>query len=114
MSAHSLVHRVNLIESFLDRLGAGGLAGKPDGKENGVEAAFAHAGDVNIAVGVAGADVESRIEEALRGVIVGVNDDRGGLEFLGFVGNRLRGRGDDYTRETEGEQQERAEHESPE
>jgi len=42
-----------LIEGFFDGFGAEDFGGDPDGEEDGVEAAFFHAGDVDVAVVVA-------------------------------------------------------------
>src|ERR1700734_2198672 len=64
----------------------GGLASdgarNPDGEEDRVEAAFAHARDVDVAVRVSCAEIEIRIEQALRGVVVRVDDDGFGVKFL--------------------------------
>ena len=68
-------------------MGPSDFAGDPDGEEEGGEAAIAHARHVNVAVGMASADIEFGIEEALRGVVVGVDDDRGEVEFFGFIGD---------------------------
>ena len=65
-----LVHGINLIESFLHRGRTHDAAINPDGKENGVHASFAHARDIDVAIGVAPAEVEILGEEPLRRVVV--------------------------------------------
>ena len=37
-----------------------------------------------------------RIEEALGGVVVGVDDDGGEVEFFGFIGDGIGLRGDEH------------------
>ena len=61
MRADHLADGVDLIERALHRFGAGDRARHPDGKENRAEAAFAHARDVDAAVGVTDADVEAGV-----------------------------------------------------
>ena len=82
---HVLLDGIDLVESFLNRERAHGAAVNPDGKENGVHAAFAHAGDVDVARGIALAEVEIAGEEALSGVVVSVNDDGGEVESAGLI-----------------------------
>ena len=53
------------------------------GEENAVEAALLHARNVDVAVGVARAEIEMRVEEALRGVVVSVDDDGMHMQFAG-------------------------------
>ncbi len=101
MLADGFADCVDLVDGFLDGFGTDGFAGDPDGEEDGVEATFAHARDVDVAVGVARADVEGGIEKTLRGVIVSVDDDGGGVEFFCFVGNGLRVSGSGHKRKTE-------------
>src|SRR5271157_5185861 len=96
MVADGFVDSVDLIESLLDGLRAGDFAGNPDGEEESGETAIAHAGDVNAAVGVASAEIEFGIEEALGGVVVGVNDNGGEVEGFGFVGESVGGQ-ENYT-----------------
>src|ERR1700693_5977481 len=78
---------IDLVERFLNRERAHGAAINPDGKEDGVHAAFTHAGDVDVARGIALAKIEIAGEEALGGVIVGVNDDGGEVEPTGLIRN---------------------------
>jgi hypothetical protein len=59
-----------------------------------------------------------RIEEALGGVVVGINDDGRGLEFLSFVGNGIglrerRNGHDGSSPETDRQNNECATHEFP-
>jgi len=70
-----LVDGIYLIQRFLDGRGTHDSAVNPDGKEDGVHAAFAHARDVNAAIGIALAKVKRLGEKALRGVIVRIEDD---------------------------------------
>ena len=87
MLADGFADGVDLIESELDGLWAGDLAGNPDGEEKGGEIAFAHAGDVNATVGMANAEIEFGIKETLGGVVVRVDDDGGEMELFGFIGD---------------------------
>jgi len=96
MFADGFAYGVNLIEGLFDRIGAEDFGGDPDGEEDAYEAAFAHAGDINVAVCVAGREIEFGVEEALRSVVVGVDDNGGGLQLFGLVGNGLGGGGDDH------------------
>jgi hypothetical protein len=75
-----------LIERFLNGRRAHGAAVNPDGKENGVHAAFAHAWDVDAAVGITLGDIEVFGEKALRRVIVSVEHDGGKMKFARTVG----------------------------
>ena len=75
---------VDLIEGLLDGVWAESFAGDPDGEKDGGHTAFAHAWDVNVAIGVASGEIEIGIEEALGGVVVSVDDDGGRLELLGL------------------------------
>ena len=96
MLANGFADGVDLIESLLDGLRAGDLAGNPDGEEEGGEAAIAHARDVYAAVGVASGEIEFGVEEALGGVVVGVDDNGGEVEGFGFVGESVGGQ-ENYT-----------------
>src|SRR5438045_4296963 len=53
----------------------------PDGKEDLVHTAFAHARNVHVAVGIALAEVEVFGEKALRGVVVGIEHNRREMQF---------------------------------
>jgi hypothetical protein len=68
-------HQVDLVERFFHRRRAHNFSVNPDGKENGVHAAFAHARNVDVPIRVTFADVEGVREEALRGVVVRVQHD---------------------------------------
>src|SRR2546429_3518904 len=59
------------------------FAGNPNRKKDGVQAPFAHAGNVDAAVGVARTQIEFSIEEALCRVVVRVDNNRGEMKFLG-------------------------------
>jgi len=109
MLADGFADGVDLIESLLDGLRAGDLAGNPDGEEESGETAIAHARDVNAAVGVARAEIEFGIEETLGGVVVGVDDDGGEVEGFGFVGDGGGGHQDGSKRE-EGDEMGSTEH----
>ena len=64
MLADGFADGIDLIESLLDGFGAEDFAVDPDGEEDGGETAVAHAGNVNVAVGVGDGDDR--------------NEDRGG------------------------------------
>jgi hypothetical protein len=59
----------------------------PDGEEGGIEPALAHARDVNVAVGVAGTKVEVFVEQPLRGIDVGINDNGLAVQAVGAGGD---------------------------
>ena len=80
--ADVLADGVDLVERLLDGGRAHDAAVDPDRKEDGVHAAFAHARDVDGAVGVALAEIVVVREEALRGVVVGVEDDGGKMQLV--------------------------------
>ncbi len=101
MFANGFADGVDLVESLLNGDGAGDFAVDPDGEEDGVQAAFAHARDVDVAVGVTRADIEGGVEEALGGVVVGIDNDGRGVERFGFVGDGLCRSGFDHKRKTE-------------
>ena len=83
---------VDLVESFLDGGRALDAGVDEDGEEEGVEAAFAHAGDVDVAAaGVALGEVVVLGAEKLSGVGVGVEDDGGEMELVGVFGDGVGG-----------------------
>jgi hypothetical protein len=117
MLADSFTDGVDLIESLLDGDRSGDFAVDPDGEEDGVQTAFTHAGDIDVAVGLARTDIEGGVKETLRGVVVGVDDHRSEVELFGFARDGLCSSRFDHKRETEEtrcEKQERTEHLSPE
>src|SRR5438094_1049779 len=75
------VNRVNLIKRFLHGGRAHDAAINPYGKEDRVHAAFAHARNVHMAVGIAFAEVEVLGEKALRGVVVRIEHNRREMQF---------------------------------
>ncbi len=75
MFADLVANGLDLVGGALDGYGPGDFAGNPDGEENRVEAAFFHARDVHAAFGIAGGEIEIAVDEALRGVGVGVHHD---------------------------------------
>src|SRR5271170_3599506 len=85
--ADVFVHSVYLIEGFLYRGGAHDASVDPDGEEDGVHAAFPHAGNVDVAAGVALAQIVVLGEEALCGVIVRVQHDGREMQFVRLRGN---------------------------
>ena len=56
-------------------------------KKIALKSAFAHARNVDDAVGVANAEVEFRVEEALGGVVVGIHDDGAEMEVVSLRGD---------------------------
>jgi hypothetical protein len=87
MGEDLLADGVDLVESFFDGGGASNCAGHPDGEENAVETAGFHARNVDLAVGVARVEIEMRIEEALGGVVMRVDDNGMKMEFAGALGD---------------------------
>ncbi len=84
MRANGRQHRVDERVRLLDGRSARHVARHPNGEEERVEAAVAHARDVDISVGVAGADVERLVEQQpLRRVVVRIDDDGAIVELLG-------------------------------
>src|SRR5262249_48281347 len=59
------VDGINLVQSFLYCGRAHDASINPDGKENRVHAAFAHAGNIHVAVGIALAEIEVLGEKTL-------------------------------------------------
>jgi hypothetical protein len=111
-----LVDGIDLVESFLNRKRAHSAAINPDGKENGVHATFAHAGDVDVTRGIALAEVEIAGEEALGGVVVGVGDDGGEMKSVGLLGDGVSGSGNEQSNcaeKTDEQRDERADHQAP-
>jgi hypothetical protein len=93
MVADGGANGVNLVESFLHRGRALDAGVDEDGEEQRVEAAFAHAGNVDVAAaGVALGEVVVLGEEELRGVGVSVEHDGGEVELVSVVGGGVRGR----------------------
>ena len=86
MFANLVADGLDLISGALDGDGPGDFAGHPDGEEDGVEAAFFHARDVDAALRIARGEIEVAVEEALRGVGVGIDDDRGEMQIAGAGG----------------------------
>jgi hypothetical protein len=116
MLANGFTHGVDLVDRFLNRFRPHDLAGNPDGKENGCETTLAHAGDVDVAVCVAGGEIKPGVEEALRGVIMSIDDDRGRLEPFGFLGNGIAGRSNNHqenSQETHRKNGEQTNHQAP-
>ena len=72
-----LAHCVDLVQRFLHRLGPHDASVDPDREENRVHPTFAHARDIDVPVGIAFGDVVGIGEKTLRGVVVGIQDDRG-------------------------------------
>ena len=92
MIADGVANGVDLVESFLDGGWALDAGVDEDGEEQGVEAAFAHAGDVDVAAaGVALGEVVVLGREELGGVGVGVEDDGREMELTGVVGGGIGG-----------------------
>ena len=100
----------------MNRERAHGAAINPDGKEDGVHTAFAHAGDVDVARGIALAEVEIAGEEALGGVIVSIHDDGGKMESASLLGNGVGGSGNEQScgaEKTDEHGDKRADHQTP-
>ena len=93
MLAHRFADGVDLIEGLLHRGRAENFTVDPDREKDGRESAITHPGNVDVAIGVWNGDIEMRIEEPLRGVVVGVDDDRGGLQLFRFIGDGVGLRG---------------------
>src|SRR5207302_10015223 len=75
---------VDQIERALDGGRAGDVARNPDREKQRIETTFAHARHVDVAVGVADADIEALLEEQpLRRVVVRVDDDGALVELTG-------------------------------
>ena len=77
-----LANSFNLLDSAVHCFGSSDFAGNPDRKENGVQAAFAHAWKINAAVVVSFSNVKLSIQEALGRVVVSVHNNRGEMQFL--------------------------------
>src|SRR5579862_5199637 len=77
------VYGIHLCQRALNGCRTANLAGHPDGEEDGAEATFFHARNVYASLFVAWGEIEVAIDETLRGVDVGVDDDRGKMEVAG-------------------------------
>ena len=73
--AHLLANGVYLCKCPINRVRACDFAGNPNGKENCAQTACAHARNIDAAVGMARADVEFCVKEALGRVVVGIHND---------------------------------------
>ena len=83
MRTDGLVNAINLIQRAFHGWWTGYLARHPDGKEQRVKTAFAHARDVYVAVVVSGSDIEGVVEQQpLRGVVMRIDDDRALVNLL--------------------------------
>jgi hypothetical protein len=85
------MNRINLVQRFLHRWRARDSPIDPNRKENGIHSALAHARNVDVAIQVAFAQIEAFREQPLRGVVVGVQHNRGKVQFAGSIANRIRG-----------------------
>jgi hypothetical protein len=85
------VDGVYLIEGFLHGGRAHDVSVDPDGEEDGVHAAFSHAGNIHVTFGVALAEIVILREEALRRIIVCVQDDGGEVQLMCALGNFING-----------------------
>src|SRR6267142_724686 len=84
MQPYGFADSVDLLKRGLDRRRAGDVTGHPDRKEQRIETAFAHPGDVDAAAGVSRSDVKAPVgQEPLRSVVVGVDDDGARVERAG-------------------------------
>src|SRR4029077_5138371 len=86
MFADLISHRFDLCRGAQDRFRASNLARHPDREKYGVQSAFLHSWDVDAAVGVSRAEIEAAIHQALRGVVVGVHNDRRKMQLAGVRG----------------------------
>src|SRR5579859_275735 len=86
------MYRVDLIERLLHRRRPYDSPVDPDGKENGVHAAFAHTRNIDVPVRIALAKIEILGEETLRGIVVGIQHNRGKVQFVGPLGDFIRRR----------------------
>ena len=86
---HSFAHRCNLIERALHRRRPGDRPRNPYREKNRAEPAFAHARDVHAAVRVPHTEIEFRIQQPLRGVVVRIHHN--GLRMQ-FARRRRNGR----------------------
>ncbi len=80
----------DLFECTLNGCRPGDRSRNVDGEKDRVEAAFAHARNVNAAVRVARAKIEFGVEQTLRRVVVSVHDNRAEMQVVSFLGNGLR------------------------
>lgn len=88
------MHGVDLREGAADGLGAGNVTGNPNCKENRVHSAFAEARKIDGAIGMARAEIKSRIEKALRGIDVRIDHEGLEMKIAGAAWKvRLRGAG---------------------
>ena len=91
MLAGLFAHSVDLGQGFFHRFGSGDSAGDPDRKENRAEVALAHARNIDAAVGVARSEVEVIVKQALRGVVMRIDNDGRPMKLPGTLGNTIAG-----------------------
>ena len=95
---------VNLLQGSLDRHRASHIARHPDRKEDCVKTTLAHARNVDRAIVIARTDIEAFVKnEALRGVIVRVDDDGPVVELPGASRNLRLAHKRDRTKEDDEE-----------
>jgi hypothetical protein len=76
-----------LVEGFLHGWRASDRSEHPDGEKLRIEAAFAHAGDIHVAVRMTRTEIEFPVEQALRGIGMGIQDDGGKVQFVSALGD---------------------------
>jgi hypothetical protein len=80
-----LMNRIDLIECLLYSRGTHDLCVDVNSEEDCVQPAFPHPGNVNVAFGIPSAQIVSFGEEALRGIGVAIQYDRGEVEYMGAI-----------------------------
>jgi hypothetical protein len=75
MLLHLVQDGTNLLDGMFDGFGPSDLAGDPDGEKDCAKAAFAHARYVYAAIFLADSKIELRVQHALGGVVVSIDND---------------------------------------
>src|SRR5215472_6207314 len=79
-----LAHQVDLIHRALHSFRSRHRAGNPDGKKNRTHAPFAHARNIDCAVWITRAQIKVRVEKALGGVVVRIDNNGAEVQVVGF------------------------------
>jgi hypothetical protein len=91
MTGGLFVNRIDEVESMAGEVALIGFGLDPNGEELRAEIASPGLVEANVAyvLGVLGADVIVLVEEALRGVGVGIDDNGGVVDLVGLSADRL-------------------------
>ena len=70
-----LTHQIDLVECLLNCGGPKSLAGNENGEKLGIETAFSHSGNVDVALRIPFAKIECAGKQTLRGIGMSIEND---------------------------------------